>query len=165
MSEWGKVPKEAFTDSRLTRGDVRVLGILCAHANGRTGLCTRKQGTIAEEIGVSRETVNRSLQKLAKLGYVQPRQRPGMKRSLDYRIVSPMAVPAPPARSKRQKVAIKQSVRTAVFERDAYRGRQCGSHEGLQADHIIPEAKGGEASLANLQTLCRSCNRSKGARP
>ncbi|RFC65054.1 helix-turn-helix domain-containing protein [Fulvimarina endophytica] len=87
MSEWGKVPKDAFTDGRLSRTDVRVLGILCAHASGKTGICTRKQGAIGEELGLSRETVNRSLKKLSNLGYVQPKPRAGMKRSLDYRVL------------------------------------------------------------------------------
>lgn len=34
----------------------------------------------------------------------------------------------------------------------------------LEIDHIIPVAKGGSADLANLQTLCKGCNRSKGAK-
>jgi 5-methylcytosine-specific restriction endonuclease McrA len=33
----------------------------------------------------------------------------------------------------------------------------------LEMDHKVPEFLGGETSAANLQFLCRPCNRSKGA--
>lgn len=62
------------------------------------------------------------------------------------------------------KKPISQGLRTQVFERDAYRCVICGSWEGLCADHIYPESRGGEASLQNLQTLCRTCNSKKGAK-
>jgi hypothetical protein len=52
-------------------------------------------------------------------------------------------------------------LRVAVFERDAYRCRECGDHRQLCADHIIPESKGGPTTLENLQTLCRGCNSRK----
>lgn len=32
----------------------------------------------------------------------------------------------------------------------------------LECDHIIPVAMGGETTMDNLQTLCRTCNRKKG---
>ncbi|MGL1831966.1 UNVERIFIED_CONTAM: HNH endonuclease, partial [Acinetobacter sp. HSTU-ASm16] len=39
-------------------------------------------------------------------------------------------------------------------------------HAGLpnspEVDHITPRAQGGTDAPANLQVLCRSCNRSKG---
>ncbi|WP_305768861.1 HNH endonuclease [Candidatus Epulonipiscium viviparus] len=34
----------------------------------------------------------------------------------------------------------------------------------IEIDHIIPKRKGGTDDLWNLQCMCRSCNRSKGAR-
>lgn len=63
-----------------------------------------------------------------------------------------------------RKDVITQSLRTQVFERDAYRCINCNSHKDLAADHIHPESKGGETTLDNLQTLCRSCNSSKGTK-
>lgn len=69
--------------------------------------------------------------------------------------------PVEPSAAYRKKV-IFQKLRTAVFERDMYRCVRCETHLDLCADHIVPESKGGETSIDNLQTLCRSCNSSKG---
>lgn len=55
-------------------------------------------------------------------------------------------------------------LRKAVFERDAYRCKECGGHHDLEVDHIWPESKGGKTAIENLQTLCEACNREKGAR-
>lgn len=55
-------------------------------------------------------------------------------------------------------------LRTKVFERDMYRCVNCGDHKNLQADHIHPEILGGQATMDNLQTLCRTCNLSKGTK-
>ncbi|HWH83220.1 MAG TPA: HNH endonuclease [Burkholderiaceae bacterium] len=63
---------------------------------------------------------------------------------------------------KRTKAVIPAALRTEVFERDLYRCRRCSTHLNLTADHVIPEIKGGPTTLENLQTLCRSCNSSKG---
>jgi len=62
------------------------------------------------------------------------------------------------------KKPISQQLRTKVFERDEYRCKFCGDHKDLTVDHIFPESKGGTLDLDNLQTLCRSCNSSKGAK-
>lgn len=56
------------------------------------------------------------------------------------------------------------AVRREVMERDAYRCRDCGGWRDLAIDHVVPRSAGGTDHLANLQTLCRSCNSSKGAR-
>ncbi|MNF74089.1 HNH endonuclease [compost metagenome] len=63
-----------------------------------------------------------------------------------------------------RKAKIHGALRTAVFERDAYRCKRCGSYKDLCADHIYPEVLGGETTFENLQTLCRPCNASKGSR-
>lgn len=54
-------------------------------------------------------------------------------------------------------------LRQAVFERDGGRCAECGAAFDLQFDHVIPVALGGATSEANLQLLCGSCNRVKGA--
>ena len=62
------------------------------------------------------------------------------------------------------KAKIPAALRTAVFERDAYRCVACEGYRDLTCDHIVPESKGGPTSLENLQAMCRSCNSSKGNR-
>ena len=59
------------------------------------------------------------------------------------------------------KKKISGELRIQVYERDKYRCKHCGTHKNLSLDHIIPESKGGTATLDNLQTLCRPCNSKK----
>lgn len=70
----------------------------------------------------------------------------------------------PSAPSVYRKAEISASLRKAVYERDLYRCKHCGTHLDLSVDHIVPESKGGATDLSNLQTLCRPCNSRKGAR-
>lgn len=56
------------------------------------------------------------------------------------------------------------TLRTQVYERDEWACVECGSDQNLTLDHIYPWSKGGTDRLDNLQTLCRTCNSSKGAK-
>ncbi len=69
-----------------------------------------------------------------------------------------------PPRRRTKKKPIPSGLRAQVFERDGYVCLRCGcaARFRLRADHVIPESRGGEASMANLQTLCMSCNSWKG---
>lgn len=62
------------------------------------------------------------------------------------------------------KAVISRKLQMEVWERDAFRCKECGGYQNLTVDHIIPESKGGTLELDNLQTLCRSCNSRKGAK-
>ncbi len=42
------------------------------------------------------------------------------------------------------------------------RCRKCGTYRRLTVDHIVPLAKGGGNHRANLQCLCKLCNKQKG---
>lgn len=59
--------------------------------------------------------------------------------------------------------AIPENVRLFVWQRDKGQCVRCGSRERLEFDHIIPVVAGGSSTERNIQLLCESCNRSKGA--
>jgi len=57
--------------------------------------------------------------------------------------------------------AISEKMRDEIFTRDGNACTNCGATNMLQIDHIIPFSLGGKTEIANLQTLCRSCNIAK----
>lgn len=59
--------------------------------------------------------------------------------------------------------SIPTAVRHEVWKRDGGRCVDCGDQKNLEFDHIIPFSMGGANTARNLQLLCESCNRSKGA--
>ena len=58
---------------------------------------------------------------------------------------------------------IPDDVRVFVWQRDGGSCVSCGSRERLEFDHMIPVALGGSNTARNLQLLCETCNRQKGA--
>ncbi|MGW0183879.1 TerD family protein [Nocardia sp. NPDC003345] len=67
------------------------------------------------------------------------------------------------APGQRDSRSIPQEVKAQVWQRDGGRCVECGESHYLEFDHIIPLSRGGATSAANLQILCRGCNRDKGA--
>lgn len=63
-----------------------------------------------------------------------------------------------------ERAPILDEIRQMVYARDGYKCVRCGSREDLALDHVYPWSKGGPDTPDNLQTLCRSCNSSKGDR-
>jgi hypothetical protein len=53
---------------------------------------------------------------------------------------------------------IPRDVRQRVWQRYGGRCAECGAAHYLEFDHIVPVAKGGSNSDANVQLLCRGCN-------
>ena len=76
----------------------------------------------------------------------------------------PSDIPAPPgcAQVTRHSYDVPAKVKEEVFARDGNACLKCGALESLSLDHIQPLGSGGDNSTNNLQTLCTSCNSSKG---
>jgi len=63
--------------------------------------------------------------------------------------------------------AFKESEKRAAYENQNGICAKCGKHfeyEEMKGDHITPWSQGGKTELANLQMLCRYCNRRKSDR-
>jgi hypothetical protein len=58
---------------------------------------------------------------------------------------------------------IPEAVRLFVWQRDKGQCVRCQGNTNLEFDHIIRVVAGGANTARNLQLLCESCNRSKGA--
>ena len=60
------------------------------------------------------------------------------------------------------KTPFSTAVKEAIFKKDNYRCQSClnGRHNGyeLHADHMTPQARGGNSTVENGQTLCSECN-------
>lgn len=95
-------------------------------------------------------------------GWMSPRPAAAFKGMKSLRKGSSRARPR--RRRSGPRPPIPADVRRLVFMRDGYRCRHCGSPFNLQLDHIVPYSWGGFSNPVNLQTLCRTCNRRKGAR-
>ncbi|MQY20563.1 HNH endonuclease [Nocardia macrotermitis] len=65
---------------------------------------------------------------------------------------------------RRDTRAIPPEIKAQVWHRDGGACIECGATHYLEFDHVIPLSRGGATSAGNLQVLCRSCNRDKGAR-
>jgi len=62
--------------------------------------------------------------------------------------------------ARRERIPVE--VREYVWARDEGRCVSCGAEDDLQFDHVIPVARGGGHTEANVQILCGTCNRRKG---
>lgn len=73
-------------------------------------------------------------------------------------VATPVATP-----ELQPEVAVSPAVHASVIERDRRQCLACGcsNRRALQVDHIVSQFHGGDHSIDNLQTLCKTCNRLK----
>jgi 5-methylcytosine-specific restriction endonuclease McrA len=126
----------------------------------REGLSHALPNATADQ--VLREALQALLEKQAKARGLVKRPR----KTVDAEQAS-APLPADPPRHRRSgpRAAIPAAVRRAVWERDGGRcgwpldgGGTCGSTHQLELDHVVPWAKGGEATVANLRVVCHAHN-------
>ena len=68
--------------------------------------------------------------------------------------------------TRRVSRSIPHDIMFKVGRRDDYRCQKCHKpvpDDQMEFDHIIPHAKGGPTTVANIRLLCRTCNRRKGS--
>jgi 5-methylcytosine-specific restriction endonuclease McrA len=80
-----------------------------------------------------------------------------------YRSKNPEVVANQNHRRRDRKINNGSFVIRKSFMRKLYESQcwYCGSNKNIQADHVVPLARGGRHSEGNLMPLCRSCNLSK----
>jgi 5-methylcytosine-specific restriction endonuclease McrA len=61
-----------------------------------------------------------------------------------------------------ERILVTDKVRREVYERDGWKCRSCGNPDDLTVDHVWPHSRGGTNAFENLQTLCKTCNATKG---
>ena len=79
------MPTSAFTDRRLGARDLRVLGVLYAHA-GSDRVCWPAVNTLAELTGIDRRDVQRTLRRLEDFGWVRVEAGGGRASTSRYRL-------------------------------------------------------------------------------
>jgi hypothetical protein len=107
-------------------------------AAGRCGLLPKHGGALAESLRAT--------------GWVDDEYRIILIERPDWALKNPLRNDEP----------LPERMRLAVLERDGWRCTACKSPDDLQVDHVKPRAFGGTNVMANLRTLCGSCNRAKG---
>lgn len=55
-------------------------------------------------------------------------------------------------------MALTNKLTSAVYRRDRFKCRYCGSRSGLHPHHVRFKSQGGTDTMDNLLTLCASCH-------
>lgn len=138
--------------------------------NESLGIYKAGNRELQKNCNISKNTVTKALDELNKLGLVDVNRRARKvstykinyeelrefvedSKLLDCKTIVPV-----------ERTRIEPRIKKFVFERDAYRCINCGTHKSLSIDHTVPVSKGGGNEIRNLQTLCKSCNSSKGSK-
>jgi DNA-binding transcriptional MocR family regulator len=86
MSELSIIPSRCLSDKRLDSMAVLVLCSVCCYTNTKTAECYPSQITIANKLGIARETVNRKISLLVDTNYLEKKNR-GANKTCLYRVL------------------------------------------------------------------------------
>lgn len=130
---------------------------------------TRKR--LAECIGRTIDTVDRSIKRLEDRGLIRVHRRvhsdnakaqvPSEYELLPHHPVS-AATPKPVGLLPRKRLPISAARRARIMARDGRKCQKCGALADLTIDHIQHWSRGGTNADDNLRVLCRSCNSKRG---
>ena len=90
MKRFIRVPREARYDRRLTQTDLLILLSICGFLGGTSNTCWPSQATIAKFALIGRQTVNRRIKHLVKIGWLRKKRRrreSGMLGSCEYTVL------------------------------------------------------------------------------
>jgi hypothetical protein len=89
MDVFSIVPIEVFTDERLSKTDLRVLGAVLSFRNKDTNLCWPKREQIAERCGLPLCKISTATTHLVDLGWLEKSGDGGRSRSTQYKLLIP----------------------------------------------------------------------------
>ena len=166
---WLRLYEEVLDDPKvmLLRPDVFRSWVLflCA-SKARDGILP-KQRQLAYRVRLDDEVCAEHLRELIEVGLIDETEEGLMMHAWDKRqYISDLSTSrVNKYRETRAKAGLTptgyQKHRSVVLERDGGACRYCGSTEKLVLDHLLPVARGGDDSIENLITACKSCNAKK----
>lgn len=156
----------SWAERQRTDGPLdKLLLIRLAVSTGRDALVTLEPRALAAFADCGEEAVFSALNRLRERGLIVPTGDPVdviYRLGVDDGWLARLSEEGLP--NYVVKRVLPKALRLEVIARDGYLCKACGCADELQVDHIIPEKHGGSDDLSNLQTLCKSCNSSKGDR-
>lgn len=172
MGMYGSVPIAVFGDKTLTHQEIRVYGILAAHAL-KKDVCWPSIATIAARAGLPPARVVKAISVLSERGYI------GIEDTVErrqYRLFRDWGKPDEPIEEPSVPAETDDFLKSYEWRRMRYKilqqhGRRCAccgatpdSGAIMTVDHIKPRSQYPELALdpKNLQVLCQECNHGKG---
>jgi hypothetical protein len=90
MDIFSIMPVEVFADDRLSKTDLRVLGVILSFRNRNTNLCWPKREHIAERCGLPLCKISTATTHLVELGWLEKLGDGGRSRPSHYRLIVPV---------------------------------------------------------------------------
>jgi hypothetical protein len=87
------MPIEIFADDRLSKNDIRVLGVILSFRNKDTNLCYPKRQQITERCGIPANKISTITTRLVSLGWLKKEGKGGCSRSTNYTFLVPEIEP------------------------------------------------------------------------
>jgi len=122
------VAKEFLADNRISVTAKLLFALLEDHENKRTGQCNPRQSKLAQELGISQDTVQRGLSELREAGFIEMKRTRG---ACKYEIKKPqLAV----SRNRNLRYLGSRILSEPYFKEPTARGRAVPSKRPIQSE-------------------------------